>query len=155
MAIAKSTRTSDIWNLFRNRLVADVTSVTLNDSSTSTIQRYSASFSQESFNSQSNFPIMIIEDPTLDDESKTFTKEQSNGEIIIEIYSTSSQAATKFVDAIFESIDTYKTTLADNKLQRVHGEIFDIDSIENGSIMIHIRRMRFKFRYIYTKTIAY
>lgn len=153
--VAKSTRISDIWNLFRNRLVADVTSVTLADASTSTIQRYSESYSQEVFNSSSNFPMLIIESPTLEDESKTFKKEQSNCEIVVEIYVTSAQAADKFSDAILDSIETYKKTLADNKLQRVHGEIFDVDNEQKGSIMIHVRRIRFKMRYIYTKTVAY
>lgn len=133
----------------------DVTSVTLVDASTSTIQRYSESYSQEVFNSSSNFPMLIIESPILDDESKTFTKEQSNCEIIVEIYTTSSQSADKFSDAILDSIETYKKTLADNGLQRVKGELFDRDNARDGSIMIHVRRMRWKFDYNYTKTIAY
>lgn len=155
MVVEKSTRISDIWNLFYNRLNTDVTSVTLADASTSTIQRYSESYSQEVFNSLSNFPMLIIESPTLEDEPKTFKKEQTSCEIVVEIYTTSAQAADKFSDAILNSIETYKKTLADNKLQRITGELSDIDNTQNGSIMIHVRRMRFRMRYIYTKTIAY
>lgn len=155
MVVIKSDIPSDIWNLFRDRMVADVINVTLADASVKTIQRYSESFSQEVFNSGSNFPILIIESPTLDNESKTFKKEQSNCEIVIEIYTTSSQVADKFAGAILDSIETYKKTLADNKLQRVHGELFDVDNDQKGSIMIHVRRMRFRMRYIYTKTVAF
>lgn len=155
MVVVKSTRISDIWNLWYNRLNTDVTSITLDDSSTSTIQRYSSAYSQEVFNSKTNFPMLIIEPPTFEDTSQTFTKEKSNGEIIVEIYSTSSQAADKFADSVLNSIETYKKTLDDNGLQQVHGSIIDIDSSENGSIMIHVRRMRWIFDYTYTKTIAY
>ena len=155
ISVEKSSRISDIWNLWYNRLSTDVTSVTLNDSSISTVQRYSASFSQESFNSTDNFPMMIIESPTFDDESETMTREKTTGEIFVEMYTTSAQSADKFSDAILDSIETYKKTLADNGLKQVHGSIVDKDEDPKGSIFVHVRRIKFTYEYRYTKSKSY
>jgi hypothetical protein len=64
-------------------------------------------------------------------------------------------SADKFADAILNTIETYKGTLADNGLKQVHGSITDSDFAQHGQIKIHVRRLRFSFEYFYSKTKAY
>lgn len=153
--VSKSSRISDIWNLFRSRILSEVKTVTLLNNTIVTVSRYSSAYSQEELSVSSNFPMIVIEPPRISDKSKTFSKEETTGTINIEVYGTSAEIADRFSDKILDTIETYKKILADNGLTDVHGSLEDIDSDSPGGFLVHVRRLRFEFTYKYTKTRAY
>ncbi len=156
VAITKATLVSTIWKNFRDRIVDQVTSVTLSISPGSqTVQTYASSYSDVDFSSKSNFPIIVIESPNVPQEQFTLGKTQVNGIISLEVYATNSQAADKFLDAINEAIETYKHEFADLGLTMLELEDTDSDFISHGKINVHIRTSRFKFVYHYSRTTGY
>jgi len=155
MVIAKSTRLEDIWKLFHDRLVAQVTTVSIAGSQTITIQRVDSSYNDSDFSSKDSFPIIIVETPTLNDSNLTLYKEKSSGHIIVEVYTTQAESAEKFASNILNAVESYKKTLSDNGLKNVHGNLVDSDFAEHGKIKIHVRRMEFSFDFFYNKTRSY
>ena len=153
--VNKATRISEIWKLFHDRLVSQVTSVEITGNTIVTIQRVDASYNDSDFSTKSNLPIIIVETPTFDDTNLTMNKEKTSGYVVVETYTTQSESADKFSDSILDAIETYKTILSDNGLKNVHGKITDSDFAEHGKIKIHVRRMKFSFDFFYTKTRAY
>jgi len=152
MALSKSTVISGVWELIYDRM-ASVTSVTLSDATTSTIQTYTGAFPDKDIDTKSKYPICVINSPELSWEEFTFTKKQVNGTFSIDIYTTKAETADLFIDAIINSIETYRNTLGNT-----HGLIFvnlestDYDSIMRGKIKIHLRSATFSFKYKFTKT---
>ena len=150
--VSKATRLEEIWTLFHNRLVSQVTSVTITGSTTVTIQRVDSSYNDSDFSSKSNFPIIVLETPSFEDINMTLTKEKTRGNIVVEVYTTQAESAEKFSSKILDSIESYKKTLSDNGLKNVHGSLTDSDFAEHGKIKVHVRRMNFSFDFFYTKT---
>lgn len=156
MTISKSTLSSDIWSAFYTRVKDQVKTVTLSISpGNQTIQTYATSYSDVDFSSRSNFPILVISTPKIPQEQFTQTKTQVNGTIELEIYTTNSQAADKFIDAINDAIETYKKDFADLGLTRLEVDDTDDDFVEHGNIKVHIRTTRWKFNYHYDRTGAF
>jgi hypothetical protein len=156
VVIAKSTLVSNIWENFYDRIKAQVTSVTLSISPGSqTVQTYTSSYSDVNFSSKSNFPIIVINPPRVTQEQFTLGKTQVNGEIEIEAFATNSQAADKLLDAINNSIETYKGDFADVGLHMLELDDTDNEFIEHGNIKVHRRRARWRFVYRYSRTTAY
>jgi len=155
VSVSKSTRAEDIWKLFHDRLVSQVTSVTIAGSTTVTIQRVDSSYNDSDFGSKSNFPIITIETPIFEDTNLTLSKEKTTGKITVEVYTTQAESAEKFSSSILNAVETYKTILSDNGLKNVHGSLTDSDFAEHGKIKVHVRRMDFSFDFFYTKTRAF
>jgi len=156
VAITKSTLVNGIYKNFYDRLKSQVTTVSLSVSPGSqTIQTYSSSYSDIDFSSKSNFPILVINSPNIPQEQFTFGKTVVNGNIEIEIYATNSQAADKFLDSINNAIETYKGTFAGVGLRMLEVDDTDSDFVEHGKIKIHIRKVKWKFLYYYSRTKAF
>ena len=155
-AVTKSTITQGVWKIFRDRLVDNVKTVSISISPTTvTIQKYVATYNDRDFDSKSNLPILVIETPTFNTDFFTLGKTQANGEITLEIYTTQSESADKFLDAMIESIETYKTILASLGLHNIDIVTTGEDFAERGGIKVHLRNVTFKFVFRYTKTFAW
>ncbi|GAF97384.1 unnamed protein product [marine sediment metagenome] len=152
MALSKNTVVTGVWELIYDRM-ADVKSVTLSDATTSTIQTYTGAFPDKDIDTKSKYPICVINSPELSWEEFTLTKKQVNGTFAVDIYTTKAETADLFIDAIIDSIETYRETLGNT-----HGMIFvnlestDYDNVMRGKIKIHMRSCTFGFKYKFTKT---
>jgi hypothetical protein len=153
--VTKSTIVQSIWNNFYDRISANVKNVTLSDSSKDTIKTYTAAFPSKSFESKTNFPIVVIDTPEFSTDFRTWTRSIAEGTISLEVYTTKAESADKFVDAMINSIETYKKDLRDAGIRMIELDSMDNDMVENGRMKIHMRRMTFTFQFVYDKTLAY
>ena len=140
-----------------------MTSVTLADSTVVTVKTYSSAFpdkpidqaDSDTTTKASSYPIMIINSPNLDWEDFTLCKKWINGTIMLDIFTTKAEAADTFIDAMIESIETYRGTLRDDGLMFVNVDLTEKDEFFRGHIKVHRKAVTFSFRYIFTKTQTY
>ena len=149
----KSTLANAVYGIVYDRINTDVTTVTLADSSTSTIQTYTGAFPDQEIDTKSKYPICIINSPELSWEDFTLTKKQVNGTFSIEIYTTKAESADLFLDAIITSIEGFRGTLKHtDKLDMVNLESTDSDHImRSNSMKIHMRSATFSFVFRFSK----
>ena len=151
VAITKATLVSSVYENFYD-VCDNVTSVTLKDGSTSTIQTYTSAFPDKDVNSKSKYPILIINSPDIDWEHLTFTDEQVSGTIDIEIFTTKAEAADKFIDAINTEIESNRSNLRALGLQSVNLESMDKSEEFRGKIKVHVKSSTFSFEYLFTQS---
>ena len=153
MAISKSTVIAGIFESIYDRLNSTVTSVTLSDTTTSTIKTYTSSFPDQDIDTKSKYPILVVESPNLTWNDFTLTKKNIDGNFTINIYTTKSEAADLFLDAIINSIETYRDTLSHTyQVTFVNVESTDYDQSMRGKMKVHMRSVTFGFKYKFTKT---
>ena len=150
----KSTIANAVYGIIYDRIKANVTEVTLADSTTSSIQTYTGAFPDQEIDTKSKYPICIINSPELSWEDFSLSKKQVNGTFTIEIYTTKAESADLFLDAIINSIETFRDTLKHtDKMDFVNLESTDTDHIMRSSTMkIHLRSCTFSFAMKFTKT---
>jgi len=119
------------------------------------VQTYTSQYSDVTFNSRSNYPIIVVQTPTFSHEYFSLGSSVAEGTIDISIYTTNAQAADRFLDAINNSIETYKDDLREVGLRFVDLVGIDTDMFERGHMKIHRRTVTWRFNYIFAKTIAY
>ena len=152
-ALTKSTVSAAVFGNIYDRISTNVTSVTLSDSTTSTIQTYTASFPDKEMDTKSNYPICVINTPSLSWENFSLTKKQVVGTFDIDIYTTKAESADLFSDAIINSIETYRFTLGNtDKMVWVNLESTDYDSVMRGKIKVHVKSCTFSFNFKFTKS---
>jgi len=150
--LTKSTVVQAVFKNIYDRMVANVTSVTLSDATTSTIQTYTGAYPDKDFDTKSNYPICVIASPNLSWEPFTLTKKQVNGTFTIEIYTTKAESADLFLDAIINSIETYRDTLGNtDKMTFVNLQSTDYFQNMRGKMKIHMRSCTFTFKFSFTK----
>lgn len=135
-----------IWNLFYDRIVDQVTSVTLLNSTVVTIQKYANAWNSSKIKNKSDLPILIIEPPKFSTEQIKFKTTRYTGLITIYINTTQKEAAIKFIDAINESIESYRTTLKNTS----DIKFLEIDDEDDGNLDLNTFRgyyqlVRYKF----------
>ena len=152
----KSTVANSIYGIVYDRIKADVTSVTLADSSVVQIQTYTGAFPDQEIDTKSKYPICIINSPELSWEDFSLTRKQVNGTFTIEIYTTKAESADLFLDAIINSIETFRGTLKNtDKMDFVNLESTDTDHIMRSSSMkIHLRSATFNFKFRFSKVVG-
>jgi len=153
--LTKATITQTVFENVYDRLKSDVTSVTLSDSSTSTIVTYASAFPDKPLDDKTDYPILVVNSPDLDWEDFTFTKKRANGSITIDILTTKAESADKFIDAIIESIETYRDNLRGAEMQFVNLESTTKDEFFRGQIKVHVKSCTFTFKFVFTKTQTY
>jgi len=153
--LAKATITQTVFENIYDRLKDNVTVVTLADSSTSTIQTYSSSFPDKPLDDKTDYPILIVNSPNIEWEDFTFTKKRANGSITIDIFTTKAETADKFIDAIIESVETYRADLRGAEMQFVNLESTTKNEFFRGQIKVHIKSVTFTFKFVFTKTQTY
>jgi len=151
-ALSKSTITQKIWENVYDRLKDNVSSVSITGSQTITIQTWTNSFPDKELDTKGDYPILVVNSPTISWEKFTFRKKQVNGNIVIDIYTTQSESADKFTDAIIDSIETYRDDLKDVRITDVVLDSTDRDSAFRGVFKVHLSSINFSFKYIFTET---
>lgn len=155
--LSKSTVVQAVYENIYDRIAANVTSVTLSDATTSTIQTYTGAFPDKDIEDAGSgakalFPICVINSPNISWTEFTLTKKQVEGTFTIDIYATKSEASDLFLDAIINSIETYRATLRGYGMTFVNLESTDYDFVMRGKIKIHKKSCTFEFKYVFTKT---
>lgn len=148
----KNTIRADVWRLFYDRLESQVTSVTLADATTQTVQTYTANFPNKGAESSSDYPILVVEDVDVPTDAFTLGKKQIKGQITISIYATKKEALQKFMDAIDTAIITYRGTLKGNQIHELELDSEDYDTGQRGGIQLHVGRQVWSFVYYFNKT---
>ena len=152
VTVSKATILANVWETIHDRMVADVTSVTLASAASSTIQTYTSSFPDKQIDDKSSYPILVTEPVEINWENFTFTKKFVQGTFTINIYTTNSEAADLFLDAINDSIETYRDTLYGLGVHFVNLENTNTDSAIRGGFKAHLRSCTFAFRFYFTRT---
>ena len=152
VSISKSSITEDVWKIFYDRMINQVTSVTLVNNDTYTVQNYVSAYSDKMLSVKSNYPILIIESPSFSTDYYTASKDKFDGTINIEIYTNQSETADKLFSKIIEAVETYKPTLRASGVYRTKLTDTDTDMVERSGLKIHMRRATFSFEYNYIKT---
>jgi len=149
----KQTLVNSVFGIIWDRIQSDVTTVTLSDTTTSTIQTYTGAFPDQEIDTKSKYPICVINSPELSWEDFTLTKKQVNGTFTIDIYTTKAESADLFLDAIITSVEGFRGTLKHtDKLDMVNLESTDSDHImRSNSMKIHMRSCQFSFSFRFTK----
>ena len=161
VTINKATLSSNVWETFYDRIKTNVTSVTLSDTTTRTVKTVTGSFPDKAVDSDkptSDYPIIVINTPTISWDgppSFSLTKKKAMISINIEIYESKSESAELLLDAVNESIETYRNSLKDLGLRFVKQDSTDSDEVFRGKIKLHIRRTTWTMEYIFTATRTY
>ena len=150
--LTKSTVVQAVFENIYDRMNSNVTSVTLSDNSTPTIQTYTGAFPDKDIDDLAKYPICVINSPNFSWEEFTFTKKEAQGTFSIDIYTTKAEAADKFIDAIIESIETYRTTLGTYGMVFVNLQTTDYDMVMREALKVHMRSCTFSFKFKFTKT---
>jgi len=155
MAVSKATIVPDIWRLFYDRIKAQVTTTTITGSIVVTIKTWESNFSDKPFEDKTYYPVIVIGTPSVPTDRFTSGKDKIDGTILLEVYTYQSESADKFIAQIQDTIETYRHTLADNRLRQIKFGDMQTDMVQRGSIKIHVRRLPITFRYYYNRTIAF
>lgn len=150
--LSKSTIIQETFKTIWDRLNSDVTEVTLTDSSTVQVQTYTGSFPDKDIDTSSKYPILVINSPDIRWDELTFTKKQADGTFVVDIYTTKAESTDLFIDAIINSLETYRDTLRSYGMTNVNLDNTDYDSVMRGKIKIHRKSCTFGFKYIFNKT---
>jgi len=151
MAISKEKIGTDVWEIIYDRLTG-VTSVTLADDSTQTVQTHTSTYPDKVASSKSSYPILVLEPINLAWERHTLTKKKVNGTFTVDIYTTKGESAELFLDAIINSIETYRDTLSGLGMVFVNLDSTSFDNVERGGFGVHLASCIFSFKYYFTET---
>lgn len=154
-ALTKATVSQAVFENVYDRLLANVNSITLSDSTTSTIKTYTSAFPDSEIDDTSKYPILVVNSPDISWEDFTLSKKQVNGTFIVDIYTFKSESADRFIDAIINSLETYRKELRDYGMVFVNLDSTGYDQVMRGKVKIHIKSCTFSFKYIFTKTATY
>lgn len=152
ISITKATILKDTWETFYDRVNSQVTSVTIDSGPSFTIQTTTSSFPDKTIDDKDSYPIIVVNPTNITWDPFTFTKKWVNGTVEIEIYCTNSEAADMFLDAIVNTLETYRDTLYASNVYFVDLDSTDNESVPRGGFKVHIRRCVFSFRLAITKT---
>lgn len=154
-SIVKATLIRNIWRNFFDRMQDQITTVTLTDASIQTVQNYAAQFSDITFNKKADYPVLVVNTPTISHEYFSLGTTLVDGTIDIEIYTTNAESADRYLDAINEAIETYKGDLRNVGMRFVDLVGVDVDMFERGKIKVHRRTVTWKFDFRFSKTLAF
>ena len=152
VSIAKATFLHDVWQNFYNLMEDNITSVTLSDSTTSTIQTRTGAFPDSVIDDKTDYPIIVINTPVINWDDLTMGKKYLSGTIAIEIYSTKAEASDRFVMKIIDTVETNKDDLREKGLQFINLRPTSNDEFFRGKLKIHVSTANIEFKYVYTAT---
>jgi len=152
-ALDKSKIIQTVYENIYDRLKDTVTAVTITGATTVTIQTYTGSYNDKVFDTKSNYPILLMNTPKFSWDTFTITKKAVEGTFTVDIFTTQGESADKFLDAIIDSIETYRGDLKHTgKMSFVDLESTDSDTYIRGNMRIHVGSCTFSFRYIFDGT---
>ncbi len=152
-----STAIETIWMTFRDRLASEVKSIAIDDkgipnSKIITIQSITSAFPNKLIDKKSEYPILVVETPTINSQYHTAERDELLGSISIDVYCTNAPSADKFMSKIFSAIETYKHELKSLGIERVHLEDSNNTSAQRNGFMAHVRTLTFTFKSYFKKT---
>ena len=157
-SISKSEIETTIWKNFNDLLKENVKSVVtgLNDVGTATIQVYTNSYSDYGFDKKSDYPVLSIGDVEIDDNKQiTQTRTEYNGSIEIEVYACQKVTAIKFIDSVFDTIETNRHVLRAAGFKFIQLADKSYDNYDNNGIKLHVKRLRYEFLFTLDRTVSY
>lgn len=161
MALSKNNLVSEAWKIFYDRLKSDIPTITglgvqmPDGTNEASIKHFVSSYSDKLVESKDNYPFVVIEPPVMDSERFTSGKSRINYTITIEVYANQAEVADKFLDEIFNSIETYKRDLSDKGIHNLNIDSTENDFVERDSLKIHVRSITLNFDFIFNKTNGY
>ena len=154
--IAKATYSDNIWKNFFDLIKDQVTSLYINSSiGTSTIKVYTTSFSDNEFDEKTDYPVIVVETPTINTEQLTMGKTNVKCTLDIEIYASQKETCSKFFDKINNTVETYKSTLRNQGIRFLELDSSEYQHYQRGKIKIHMKKSRWSFEYVYDRTASY
>jgi len=90
---SKSTIIQTIYQNIYDRIKDNVKSVSITGSVTVAVQTYTNSFPDKPLDSKSDYPILVINVPSLRWDTFTLTKKTATGNFNIEVYTTQTESA--------------------------------------------------------------
>lgn len=154
-SVSKATIIENIWKNFYDRISSTVLTTTITGGTTVTVQNYVSSFPDQLIDSKSDYPIIVVENPTFGNVSLTMTRGTYEGEIGIEVFTNQAESADKLQSQIMDAIETYKYQLKLVGISMVELERTESDRVNRDKVKVHTRRALFKFKFNYNKTLAY
>jgi hypothetical protein len=152
--ISKTNIIENTWKNFRDRL-SSLGSVSITGGTNVSVQTFVSSFPDNSVDTKSDYPILVVEPPKISTESFTLGKDQVNGTITVEIYTNQAESADKFMSKIIDSIETFRDDLAGVGLHNIQIDSTDSDHVQRDQIKIHVRRTTWNFKYRFSRTRSY
>jgi len=150
--IAKATIVENIWQNFYDRVKEQVTTVSITGVGTVTIQNYVSAYSDKLLSQKSNYPIIVVESPSINSEYHTTSKDKYIGGVSVEVMANQAEAADKFLSAVIESIETFRQNWRNINLSNIELQSTDSDMAERGGIKLHARRATYSFEYHFIKS---
>jgi len=155
-SISKSEVETTIWKNF-NELLRDTVKTAytgLNDVGTATIS-YTNSYSDKNFTKKDDYPVMVIGEVELDENKQiTQTRTEYNGSIEIEIYACQKVAAIKFIDQVFNTIETNRHVLRAAGFKYIK-PVKSGDMVETDNFRLHVKRIKYEFMFTLDRTVSY
>ena len=152
--VTKANISTTIWESFYDLISANAASV-VNGSTTVTADTITNSYSEKMLDEKSNYPIIVIGEPSTPTDTFTMGKSKVEGTIDIDVFTTSGKVGRLFKDKIQNAIETNKGTLAGYGLHLIEVEDTDYDHFTRNSFNVHNFTITFSFTYRYTRTAAY
>lgn len=143
---------ANMFKTVKDRMASAVTTVTLANSDTFTVQTYTSSFPDKQIDDKSSYPILITNPVEITWEDFTFTKKYVQGTFTIDIYSTNSEASDLFLDDMVDSIETFRDDFYALGVHMVDLDSTNSDSVLRGGFKVHLRSATFSFRFYFTRT---
>jgi hypothetical protein len=150
-----------LWQTIFDRLNTNITSVTASVKYTDNtyvhpIKGIHSSFTDKVKTQKSDYPCIVIDPIKLGEAEYTFKKKFRTIRISINVFSTASEVADKYLGKIRTSIETYRDTLRDLGVKDVVLDGTDDDTfMDRGGIKLHSRTVVYTGRFIYSSTQTY
>ena len=152
--IEKEKIAKTIMQNFMDLLKRYLTTITVEDPITHfpvevEVQRYSSRYNDIMLKDKANYPVLIVNKPSLPQEQLTFRQTLVNGLISIEIHCTNSLATDKFYDAINTAIDEHRDELSVAGVKDLVLDNDDEDTFTRGGLKDHWAKATWGFEYTF------
>jgi hypothetical protein len=152
MAVDSTKLKESIWNLFRNLIVSNVTSVSIKGSGgantkTVTIKNYSQAFPDTLFDNESNYTMIVINSPEIKFTQVTYRNRELDGTIEFEVFANQSEATDKISDLINSTLMTSETSLMTSGLKELQLDSTDSNHYDRNKINVHSSMLVWRYKY--------
>lgn len=155
--VEKLTKEPNVWKNFSDLMKDQVKTVvtSLADVGTATIQIYTNSYTDNEFDSKSDYPVIVINEPELPSKRLANGITQYDGSIEIDVFACQKETASRFKALIDYTIETNKHKLADAGLQMIDFGTPLGDTFMNGGLKVHMMGSIINFKLTLPRTGGY
>jgi len=153
MAVSQKSIKADVWNIFKDLIKTNVTSVTIHGSGgantkTVNIQNISQSFPDKLFDSESAYPMITIGSPNFRSNAVTFRSRELDCTLEFNVFATQSETADKIVDKIADTIFDNEEDLSSDGIDEIEIDSTDETNYDRNKINVHARMLVFRFKVV-------